>query len=87
MRGLKLDSSSPIVLSLLHLLPSLLLVGMVVIGIVSLELGEKRAVLGAQITLPQVRTLSVEDRIKELSGFGEKIKSEAVLRATEELTR
>jgi len=87
MRGLKLDSSSPVVLSLLHLLPSLLLIGMVVVAIVSLEFGEKKVVLGAQTTQPQVRTLTVEDRIKELSGLGAKVKSETIVKATEELVR
>lgn len=87
MRGLKFDSSSPVLLSLLHLLPSLLLIGMVVIGIVSLEFGEKKVVLGAQTTQPQIRTLTVEDRIKELSGLGAKIKSEALVRAAEELDK
>lgn len=87
MRGLKLDSSSPIVLSLLHLLPSLLLIGMVVIGIVSLEFGERKVVLGAQTMQPQVRTITVEGRIKELAGFANKIKSEAVVRAAGELEK
>jgi len=59
-----------------------LLIGMVVIGIVSLELGEKKVVLGAQTTQPQVRTLTVEDRIKELTGLGAKVKSEAIVKAT-----
>ena len=85
MRGLKLDSSSPVLLSLLHLLPSLLLIGMVVIGIVSLGFGEKKVVLGAQTNQPQVRTLTVENRIKELSGLGNKVKSEAIVRSTENL--
>jgi len=85
MRGLKLDSSSPVLLSLLHLLPSLLLIGMVVIGIVSLGFGEKKVVLGAQTNHPQVRTLTVENRIKELSGLGNKVKSEAIVRSTENL--
>lgn len=85
MRGLKLDGSSPILISLLHLLPSLLLIGMVVIGIFSLDLGEKRVVLGTQTTQPQVRTMTVEDRIKELSGLEMKVKSEAIVRATENL--
>jgi hypothetical protein len=85
MRGLKLDSSSPVLLSLLHLLPSLLLIGLVVVGIASLEFGEKKVVLGAQTTQPQVRTLTVEDRIKELSGLGTKIKSEAIVKARDNL--
>jgi len=58
---------------------------MVVIGIVSLGFGEKKVVLGAQTNQPQVRTLTVENRIKELSGLGNKVKSEAIVRSTENL--
>lgn len=87
MRDLKKGYTSPVLLSLLHLLPSLLLIGVVVIGIISLGLGEKKVVLGAQSTWPQIRTLTIEDRIKELTGLGNKINSEALVKAVDELAR
>lgn len=87
MSASKTKYTSPILLSLLHLLPSLLLIGMLVVAVVSLGLGERKVVLGAQSTWPQIRTLTIEDRIKELSGLGNKIKSEAVVKAAGELAR
>lgn len=87
MRDLKSGYTSPILLSLLHFLPSVLLIAMVAIAVVGLGIGEKRVVLGAQSTWPQIRTLTIEDRIKELSGFANKIKSESIVKATEKLTR
>ena len=78
--------TSPILLSLLHFLPSLLLLSMVVIGLFSLSWGERKAVLGSQTSLPQIKTETVEDRLRELSGLGKTIKSEAVEQAEKQLT-
>ncbi len=87
MLSAKKKYSSPILVSLLHLLPSLLLIGMVVVALISLRLGEPRTVLGVQTNMPQIRTMTIEDRIKELSGLGNTVKSEAVDRAQQDLTK
>ncbi len=79
--------TSPISLSLLHFLPSILLIGMIVVAVLSLGFGEKKTVLGVQTGMPQIRTLTIEDRIKELSGVASKVKSEAITRAQQELTK
>ncbi len=79
--------TSPILISLLHLLPSLLLLSMVVIGLFSLSWDERKTILGSQTSLPQIKTETVEDRLRELSGLGEKVKSESIIRAEKELTR
>lgn len=86
MPAAKKKYTSPILLSLLHFLPSLLLLSMVAIGLFSLTWGERRAVLGSQTSLPQIKTETVEDRLRELSGFGEKVKSEAIESAEKQLT-
>lgn len=87
MRVAKKKYVSPILLSLLHFLPSLLLIGMVVIALIGLRFGERKAVLGAQSNTPQIRTMTVEDRIKELSGATKGLKSEAVMREKENLAK
>lgn len=87
MRASKTKDTSPILFSLLHLLPSLLLLGMIIVAIISLGVGERSVVLGAQSSLLQIRTLTIEDRIKELSGVANRVKSEAIERAERELAR
>lgn len=78
---------SPLHLSLLHLLPSLLLLLLIVIGFVSLSYSDKhRSILGAQADQPQVKTETVEDRIKELTEIDKTTNSEAVDKAKAELT-
>ncbi len=79
---------SPLQLSLLHLLPSLLLMVLIVIGFVSLSYSDKhKAVLGVQTALPQVKTQTVEERLQELTKLGKTTKSEAVEAAKKELIR
>ena len=80
--------TSPLVLSLLHLLPTLLLLALVGVGLVSLSFSnEHKTVLGTQTTQPQVRTLTVEDRIRELKEIGKAVKSEAAERQERELLK
>ena len=75
-------------MSLLHLLPSLLLLILVVVGFVSLSYSDKhKAVLGVQMALPQVKTQTVEERLQELTELEKTTKSEAVEAAKEELAR
>ena len=79
---------SPLHMSLLHLLPSLLLLLLIVIGFVSLSYSDKhKSILGAQADQPQVKTKTVEDRLRELNEVGETTKSEAVETAKKELVR
>ena len=79
---------SPLHLSLLHLLPSLLLLVLIVVGFVSLSYSDKdKAVLGVQTALPQVKTETVEDRIRKLTEVGKTTESEAVEKAKAELSR
>ena len=85
MRVSSKKDTSPILLSFLHFLPSLMLVCLVVVAILALGFSERKTVLGAQSNTPQIRTLTVEDRLKELTGVASKVKSEAVKRAAEEL--
>lgn len=81
-------SISPLQLALLHLLPSLLLLILIVIGFISLSDSDKqRVVLGTQTDLPQVKTETVENRLKELNEIGKKVNSEAVESAKSELAR
>ncbi|OGD71093.1 hypothetical protein A3A84_00770 [Candidatus Collierbacteria bacterium RIFCSPLOWO2_01_FULL_50_23] len=85
MRARQKKYTSPIYLSLLHFLPSLLLLGLVAIGIMSLKTGEQGAVLGSQTTLPQIKTETVEDRLGKLMEVARTVKSEAVEQAEMEL--
>ena len=79
---------SPLHLSLLHLLPSLLLLVLIVVGFVSLSYSDKhKSVLGVQTALPQVKTETVEDRIRKLTEVGKTTESEAVEKAKAELSR
>jgi len=77
---------SPLSLSLLHLLPSLLLLVLIVVGFVSLSYSDKqKTVLGVQTALPQVKTQTVEERLQELTELEKTTKSEAVESAKKEL--
>ena len=88
MRREKKKSISPLQLSALHLLPTLLLMVLIAVGFFSLSYSNKqKAVLGAQTALPQVKTETVEDRIKELTEIGKTVNSEAVESAKDELAR
>ena len=79
---------SPLYLSLLHLLPSLLLLILILVGFLSLSYSDKhRAVLGLQAGEPQVRTETVEDRIRELTEVGKTTDSEALENAKADLFR
>ncbi|MFZ2202607.1 MAG: hypothetical protein WAV56_04425 [Microgenomates group bacterium] len=84
----KIRNISPLYLSLLHLLPSLLLLVLIVIGFVSLSYSDKhQTVLGAQTALPQVKTETVEERLDELTEVEKTTKSEAVEKAKVDLFR
>lgn len=84
----KIRNISPLHLSLLHLLPSLLLLVLIVIGFVSLSYSDKhKAVLGVQTVLPQVKVETVEDRIRELTEVGKTTDSEALEKAKTDLFR
>ena len=88
MSALNTKYSSPLVISLLNLLPTLLLLAMVGIGLASLSFSnEHRTVLGAQTSQSQVRTLTVEDRIRELKEATKFQKSEAAEKQEKELLR
>ena len=79
---------SPLSLSLLHLLPSLLLLVLIVVGLVRLSYADKqKTVLGVQTALPQEKTQTVEERLQELTELEKTTKSEAVEAAKEELAR
>lgn len=84
----KTRNISPLHLSLLHLLPSLLLLILIIVGFVSLLYSDKhQAVLGVQTALPSVKTQTVEERLDELNEVERTTKSEAVKSAKKELSR
>ena len=84
----KAGGISPLQMSLLHLLPSLLLLVLIVVGFVSLSYSDKqKTVLGVQTALPQVKPQTVEERLQELTELEKTTKSEAVEAAKEELAR
>lgn len=85
---MKTKSVSPLSLSILNLLPTLLLLALVGVGLASLSFSnEHKTVLGVQTSQSQVRTLTVEDRIKELKEATKFQKSEAAEKQEEELSR
>ncbi len=87
MSALKSKDTSPLLMSVFHFLPTLLLLALVVIGLSTLTFSrEHRTVLGVQTTQSQVRTLTVEDRIKELKQATQSMKSEAADKQVEELS-
>lgn len=84
----KTRNISPLHLSLLHLLPSLLLLILIVVGFVSLSYSDKhQVVLGVQTALPSVKTQTVDERLNELNELEKTTKSEAVEAAKKELVR
>jgi len=85
MRVLKRKYISPVWVSISHFLPSLVLLGLVIIGVLSLSFSSRTHVLGAQSEAIQIRTETVEDRIKELSGVQKRVKSEAVIKESQRL--
>jgi|CXWL01.1.fsa_nt_gi hypothetical protein len=88
MPALNTRYSSPLVVSLLNLLPTLLLLALVGVGLASLSFSdEHKTVLGAQTSQSQVRTLTVEDRIRELKEATKSQKSEAADKQEKELSR
>lgn len=85
---MKTKSVSPLSLSILNLLPTLLLLALVGVGLASLSFSnEHETVLGVQTSQSQVRTLTVEDRIKELKEATKFQRSEAAERQEKELSR
>lgn len=69
---------SPLFLTISHLLPSLVLLGLLIIGIMTQSIGRNTSVLGVQSNSSQVRTTTVNKRLDELSVFGSEVKSEAI---------
>lgn len=75
----KKKAISPLTLSLLHLLPSLLLLALISIGFFSLWYSEEhQLVLGNQTNQPQIKTVNSEDRLFQLKELGKKIRSESL---------
>lgn len=77
---------SPVYLFVSHLLPSLVLLGLLIIGVVSQSFGQQTSVLGAQSNFSQVRTTTVNDRLDELSVIDSEVKSEAIEAERKKLT-
>lgn len=78
---------SPLSLSLLHSLPSLLLLGLIAIGFVSLMYSEhQETVLGSQTSVPVINTEKVNERLQMLRELGKKIRSEEIEKEIELLS-
>lgn len=78
---------SPLVLTLLKLIPTILLltgVGIVYANFLYLK-DRDETVLGTSTELPYRRTIGIKERINELQRLGEKVNSEAVKKEIERL--
>lgn len=77
---------SPLSLFFLNLLPSLLLLILILVGLISVTGSSgQRDVLGEQAVLPQIKTETVEHRIQELMNAKGQMNSEAVNKELEKL--
>lgn len=79
--------NSPLVLSLIRLIPTILLFIGVAVGLGNLiNIANKgKRVLGTEGSLPYTRTLTIEERIRELKDLYEKVKSEQIQKEIEKL--